>query len=179
MRLFDLRFNAVGVAAAKALTDATDLIIVTPTDTKTFHIGKGPATPSTPAPVRTAAPGARPAPKRALPPGVDAETARLIEEGDAEAEASGVELEEEEEAGEEGLEPEPMDEVLRLAAEAGDQVQPRRQPAPGNAPCGRCGGAGEINTPLEGGGFVKGTCPVCQGHGRIQRYGSSPSRRGR
>jgi hypothetical protein len=72
-----------------------------------------------------------------------------------------------------------MEEAMRLAALGEDEhdaaVDPTRrrraQPAQAGSPCGRCEGTGAIKTPLDGGGFVDGVCPVCQGRKMINRFG--------
>lgn len=119
------------------------------------------------------------------------ETAAAVQVMDETAEFPEEELDDEtraaiaEETGEGTEPPDPMEEAMRLA-EAGEQEHDqspgvrRRQPRTedtGNSPCGRCGGSGTIKTPLDGGGFVDGTCPVCRGRGTITRYGAAPQRR--
>lgn len=158
LRLYDAAFTECGIAAMQKLKDATSIIIVTPTDTKTFNIGRTQA--PLPAPVT-------------MPEEDDGVPVEIDEEG-------GIH-----EAGEAEEDVDPMEAAMALAEteehehdqSPGVRRRARSSPQPGNSPCGRCNGQGLIKTPLEGGGWVDGTCPVCRGQGTIQRYGATPPRR--
>lgn len=166
LRLYDAAYTECGIAAMKTLRDASSLIIVTPTETKTFEIARV----ATPPQARVSA-GVRDA-------AVDVDVAEIPEEELDEETRAAIAAETGEAA------PDPMEEAMALA-ERGEQEHDQspgvrrrapRQENVGNSPCGRCSGQGTIKTPLEGGGFVDGTCPVCRGRGTIQRYGATPRR---
>lgn len=50
--------------------------------------------------------------------------------------------------------------------------RPRKSSAEREDRCMRCGGSGQVQTLMEGGAAAEGMCPVCQGEGKIVRFGA-------
>jgi len=178
LRIHDLSYSAIVSVIAQALpADISQLMLVTPTDTKMFNLtqevphaqpNRLPHTATNGAPTAesesesaTEDAGADAEPDFDSDP--QAEAIRLAEEGDAAAAA--VDLEE-----------------ARVTASTAETPAERRRAlnqlrkaegeAGQDATCGRCRGAGQIGIAMPDGGSSTAACPVCQGRGSIRRYGA-------
>lgn len=149
---------------------ARKLTLITPTDTKVFKFGGGPAPPVQQLPTTVASPppkarerivqdsSAPPAPEIVEEEFIDAENQRALDEA---AEAERLQQQMTRENSRQVDFQQPVEDEVQEAPRTRKRT-PRPEPV-ANAACGRCGGQGA----LEGGG----TCPVCQGRGAIAHYG--------
>lgn len=188
LRIHDLADSALAVHIAKGLTDATSLIVITPTDTKLFRMDTADAG------GRGAGLNVRRSSLGPLPSAPEDDEDHPVDTG---TDAEDV--------------PDPMEEAMRLAAadeaesDGGVMSPPPAKAAPKKpakvvrptagakvvkrdasknaavaghqSPCGRCQGTGLRQILLEGGRAGTAPCGVCQGKGFIRRYGSSPTSR--
>lgn len=172
LRIHDLTYSEVVSVLVRSLPpEVTSLMLVTPTDTKMFEV--------------TAGKGASYAPAQRERPQAAAETEIEAAEEPAGGEDDDPQLRAVREAEAEerssrrasvaaAVPPSEDGEIdyAQRALEARARREERRAEA-GEAsdPCGRCGGAGQIQIALPDGGSSVAACGVCSGRGTIRRYG--------
>ena len=167
VRVGDLKWRPLVVAVSKLLDDATQLIVVTPSDIKVVKVGgvrevpgRGPVA-NPPARKATAADSAD--------LDLDQETLAAIAEQEGHALPGQSSL---------GAEPEiaPNGGTVTGKTAEGMKVVRRkpsaRQAAGHDEPCGRCRGQGKIQIIQEGGASGEAPCGVCQGSGVMRMYGA-------
>lgn len=157
VRIDDMKYRPLAVAASKLLEDAQSLVVITPTSTKIIRssgtsAGNG----------RVATPP-REEGERALPPpdevpleSLDQETQAAIREQEGHSLPG--------EAEQPAVTPEAGMRVVRRKRVNGSAGHPET--------CGRCRGAGKIRIIEQDGAAGEASCGVCQGAGVITRYGA-------
>jgi hypothetical protein len=172
LRIHDLSYSSIVSAIAQALpSDVQSLMLVTPTDTKMFNLKEQSHEPARQRTNGAAAVGEAAAPVDSSEsegePDFDsdpqAEALRLAAEGDAAAQAAGLE---------EARATANAAETTAERREALKQLRRAEGEAGQDATCGRCRGAGQIGIAMPDGGASTAACPVCQGRGTIRRYGA-------
>src|SRR5262252_10474929 len=176
LRIHDLSYSAIVSVIAQALpADISQLMLVTPTDTKMFNLTQQGVQRAQPNRLPHPAPNGAPAAESQSEdqetdtgePDFDsdsqAETIRLAAEGDAAAAAAGLE-----EARVTAATAETPAERRRAVSE----LRRAQGEAGQDAVCGRCRGAKQIGIAMPDGGSSTAVCPVCQGRGSIRRYGA-------
>jgi hypothetical protein len=175
LRIHDLSYSSIVSVIAQALpSDVQSLMLVTPTDTKMFNLKEvsheharqrtngAAAVGEAAAPVdNTESEGDPGEPDFDSDPQVEA--LRLAAEGDAAAQAAGLE---------EARATANSAETPAERREALKQLRRAEGEAGQDATCGRCRGAGQVMIAMPDGGASTASCPVCQGKGTIRRYGA-------
>lgn len=159
VRITDLAYRPLVVAVSKLLTDARQLVVITPADIKVLRVSGGSVGPVS-------------ADGEVASRGGDAEQVAdpevPMESLDAETQAAIREQEGHSLPGAPPAEP-------TVSPESGMRVV-RRQKPNGRAghpeTCGRCRGDGTIRIIDETGGAGQAPCGVCQGSGVVIRYGA-------
>lgn len=177
LRTFDAAYNDTIIAIAKSLpADATDLMLVTPGDTKQFKLGGSSAIHNTPV---------REAVREDSVDGEDNGASQAARgEGDNFEEDPQViaqRLAAEAPDIEPGLAARTLSELEAEAATAETPAQHRaalteirrqqNNEAGQTDVCGRCNGSGTRMVAMPSGDTVQQACPVCSGRGHVRRFG--------
>jgi len=179
LRIHDLSYSAIVSVIAQALpADISQLMLVTPTDTKMFNLTQEEVPRAQPNRLPHPAPNGAPAAESQsesatedagadAEPDFDsdpqAETIRLAAEMDAETVAAGLE---------EARATATTAETPAERRRALNHIRKAEGEAGQDATCGRCRGAGQIGIAMPDGGSSTAACPVCVGRGTIRRYGA-------
>lgn len=198
LRVMDLKDSPLAIGVAKLLVDASDLVVVTPTDTRTFHFGPTRAVQSSTPPQTVAGlvgadndeitevedqeiteieegPEGEDPQERAFRLGQQAERSEPGARNRSMSRTASAANEDFEGTGEDS---EITDGNVRVVGRRGNMKVVRRpkqtQLAGVPSTCGRCRGRGQVAIALESGQATSGTCPICKGSGQITTYGSRP-----
>lgn len=178
LRINDIKYNSIGAAIGRALTDGTSIVVVTPTDTRMFDLKPTGGSGATRASTKLDRVGVGQGEGAgALAPEDQADADEF--DNDPQAAAQRLALEAEASARSVGAEDtQDLDNQLATAETPADRrkalkaIRDAEGSSTNNSICGRCRGAGQIAVALESGGVVDQACPVCRGQGSIRRYGS-------